>query len=130
VHELLREHWLGWCHDRAGQRQEVGQMTMVLAWMSSPDFLPVLYYLISLFGVAATYIFSIHQGFQGSISFLKKLFPGYDPVFYQRLDCLLVICFGSIIGTIFFAPSSAIQALAAGFGWVGAINLLMNHVEK
>jgi hypothetical protein len=101
-----------------------------VAWMRSPDFQPVLYYLITLFGAAAAHVFSMHQGFQGSVSFLKKFFPGYHAAFYQRLNCLLVICFGSVIGTIFFAPSSAIQALAAGIGWVSAIHLLMNHGER
>jgi hypothetical protein len=98
--------------------------------MSGLDIWPIFYYVITLFGALATCVFSLNKGFQGSVPFLKKLFPGYDPVFYQRLDCLLVICFGSIIGTIFFAPSSAIQGLTAGFGWASAIKLLMDHAEK
>jgi hypothetical protein len=84
----------------------------------------------TLLGAGAMYVFSLHKGFQGSVPFLKKVFPGHGAVFYNRLDCILVICFGSIIGTIFFAPSSAIQALAAGFGWVGAINILISQGEK
>ena len=65
-------------------------MDLWIAWISSPDVRPLIYYVITLFGAPAAYVFSLNKGFQGSIPFLKKLFPGYDPLFYQRLDCLLV----------------------------------------
>ena len=102
----------------------------LIAWMRNPDVLPILHYLITLFGASATCVFSLNTGFQGSVPFLKKLFPGYDSVFYRRLDCFLVIGFGSITATIFLAPTSAIEALGAGFGWTSAIKLLMNRAEK
>jgi hypothetical protein len=105
-------------------------MTTVLAWMSSPDFLPILYFLCTVFGVAATHVFSIHQGLEGSATFLKQHFPGYDDVFYRRLDFLLSLLFGSIIGTILFAPSNVIEAFAAGVGWDSAFNTLINQMKK
>ncbi|MDX6496970.1 MAG: hypothetical protein QOG23_230 [Blastocatellia bacterium] len=84
------------------------------------------YYVITLFGAFCMYVFSLTRGFQGAISFLKKFFPGHSEVFYDRLDFFVVILAGSIIGTIFFSPNSALQALAAGFGWVGAVNVLLS----
>lgn len=90
----------------------------------------LLYYLLTLFGAVAMYIFSSAKGFEGSIKFLQRLFPGKPTTFYERADFFLVTIFGSIIGTVFFCPTSAIQALAAGFGWVGAVNVLMKPGEK
>jgi hypothetical protein len=84
------------------------------------------FYLITLFGSVAMYVFSLNRGFEGAIAFLKKFFPGHPDVFYDRLDFFVVVLAGSIIGTIFFSPSNALQALAAGFGWVGAINILLS----
>jgi hypothetical protein len=105
-------------------------MAMVFAWMSSPDFLPILYYLGTVLGVAATHIFSMRRGFEGSVPFLKRFFPGHGDVFYRRLDFLLVVLFGSLIGTIFFAPSNMVEGFAAGVGWDGAFNTVMNQVKK
>jgi hypothetical protein len=101
----------------------------LLDWLNNPYFHPIQYYITTLFGAGAMYVFSLHQGFQGSVLFLKKIFPERNAVFYHRLDCVLVVCFGSIIGTIFFAPTSTIQALAAGFGWIGSINILMSQAD-
>jgi len=105
-------------------------MSELLAWMTSPDFLPILYYLCTVLGVAATHLFSMHRGFKGSIPFLKRVFPGHHDVFYRRLDFLLVVLFGSLIGTILFAPSNMHTAFAAGVGWDGAFNTLINHLKK
>jgi hypothetical protein len=105
-------------------------MTRVLAWMTSPEFLPILYYFITLLGVAATYVFSIHRGFERSVVFLKQLCPGRSNVFYRWCDLILVLSFGSLIGTIFFTPSSILEAFAAGVGWTGAFNTLMSQVKN
>ena len=98
--------------------------------VKNPYFEPVLLYTITLFGCVAMYIFSNQKGFQGTIAFLKKFFPKRTKLFYYRTDFFLVTIAGSIIGTIFFNPTSTIEALAAGFGWVGAINILMNEGIK
>jgi len=93
---------------------------------AAPDFTPVLYYLVTLFGASAMYVFSLNKGFEGSLAFLKRVAPGKTQVFYDRVDFVIVIFAGSVIGTIFFSPVSTLEALAAGFGWVGAINILLN----
>jgi hypothetical protein len=71
------------------------------------------------------YVFSLQKGFKGAGTFLRKFFPGKSDIFYDRMDFCLVVMFGSIIGTIFFSPQSSFAALAAGFGWVGAVNTLL-----
>lgn len=57
--------------------------------------------------------------------YLKRMFPGKSQVYYDRLDFVVVVFAGSIIGTICFSPRNALQALAAGFGWVGAMNVML-----
>ncbi|MBI1806503.1 MAG: hypothetical protein HYR76_05570 [Ignavibacteria bacterium] len=87
------------------------------------------YFSLTLFGSIVMYIFSLFKGFQGAVAFLNKVLPGHSKVFYDRLDFLIVVMTGAIVGTIFFSPSNNLQALAAGFGWVGAINILLNQKE-
>lgn len=87
----------------------------------------LLHYLLTLFGAIVMYVFSLHKGFKGAEDFLKKCFPGHTDVFYIRADLFVVVLSGSIIGTVFFSPNNPIEALAAGFGWVGAMKVLLSH---
>lgn len=101
-----------------------------LAYVSQTTSFEVLIrYLITLLGSFAMYLFSFSKGFEGSVIMLKRLFPQRKKVFYDRLDFFLVVFIGSAIGTIFFNPKDSLQALAAGFGWVGAVNILLNQKE-
>jgi hypothetical protein len=93
----------------------------------SPYLIKGMLYLITLFGSTAMYVFSLSKGFHGSVDFLRKMFPDHSQLFYDRIDFFVVIFAGSVIGTIFFSPTNTLQALAAGFGWVGAINVLMSR---
>ncbi|THB80186.1 MAG: hypothetical protein D3926_08430 [Desulfobacteraceae bacterium] len=86
-------------------------------------------YYLTLLGSFTGYIFSQQKNFNGSIDFLKKYFPGKGETFYIRLDFPIVVILGSIIGQIVFSPSSPIQALSAGFGWVGAMNTIMSKAS-
>jgi hypothetical protein len=101
--------------------------------LQGPDFLRVLLsdsvlrYVTTLFGASAMYVFSLFKGFTGSVPALQRLLPNRSAVFYDRLDFLILVFTGSIVGTIFFHPQDTLQALSAGFGWVGAINVLMNQ---
>lgn len=82
---------------------------------------------LTLFGAAAMYVFSLHKGFEGATPFLKRVLPGRSPVFYSRVDALAVTVVGGIIGFVFFAPASNFEALAAGFGWLGAVNVMLSQ---
>ena len=86
----------------------------------------LLNYLTTLFGATAMYVFSLNKGFHGAVAFLRRFFPGRPDLFYDRLDFIVVTLAGSIIGTIFFSPETRLAALAAGFGWVGAVNVLLS----
>lgn len=87
-------------------------------------------YMVTLLGSFSMYLFSSAKGFEGSVPMLKKLFPNKRKVFYDRIDFLLVVLIGSAVGTIFFHPNDSLQALAAGFGWVGAMNVMLKPIEK
>ena len=102
-------------------------MENLVAVANSPHFAAIVNYVITLFGATAMYVFTLHKGFDGSVPFLRRMFPGRRKVFYDRVDFLIMIFAGSVIGTIFFSPSNTLQALAAGFGWVGAINVLISQ---
>jgi hypothetical protein len=93
----------------------------VLNWLISG---PVINYLVTLFGAIAMFLFSLAKGFEGSKPALKRLLPGKLEVLYDRLDFILIVRSGSIIGTIFFRPGNPLQALSAGFGWTSAVNIL------
>lgn len=98
--------------------------------MSLGDFLQsygydILHISVTLFGAAGMYVFSSFKGFENSINFLKRIIPDKSDTFYYRSDFLLVSVSGTIIGLITFSPQSVYQALAAGFGWTGAMNVLL-----
>jgi hypothetical protein len=87
-------------------------------------------YGVTLFGAITMYAFSMHKGFAGTVEFLKKAIPDRSPVFYVRLDALFVCVAGSFIGWIIYSPQTSFQALAAGFGWVGAMRVLAGRTDK
>ena len=102
-------------------------MYVLLEFLETEIGKSVINYLITLFGATAMYVFSLNRGFDGAVYFLKRFFPGRSDAFYDRVDFLVVILSGSIVGTVFFSPDNALEALAAGFGWVGAMNVLLSH---
>lgn len=79
----------------------------------------------TLFGSAGMYVFSSFKGFENSTNFLRRVLPNRSDVFYARADFMLMTLSGTIIGLITFAPQGVYQALAAGFGWTGAMNVLL-----
>jgi hypothetical protein len=79
----------------------------------------------TLFGSAGMYVFSSYKGFDNSINFVKRMMPGHSDTFYYRFDFFLMSFAGALIGLITFSPQGIYQALAAGFGWTGAMNVLL-----
>lgn len=100
-------------------------MASLFIFLQGPIGSRCVFFLVTLFGATAMYVFSLQKGFKGAGMFLRRFFPGKSEIFYDRMDFCLVVMFGSVIGTIFFAPQSSFAALAAGFGWVGATNTLL-----
>jgi hypothetical protein len=78
----------------------------------------------ALVGAVLMYFFAAKNGLEGTIPRLKNLLPGKPEAFYFRVDFVLVILLGPIVGLICFTPTNAFQALAAGCGWVSALNVL------
>jgi uncharacterized membrane protein YbjE (DUF340 family) len=95
-----------------------------LLYLLGPELHQVRLFLLTVCGALALYLFSLSKGFQGSVPVLRKLFPDWRDAVYDRLDFCIVILLGSIIGTVFFVPTNPAQALAAGFGWISAVNIL------
>jgi hypothetical protein len=81
--------------------------------------------LTTLFGAAGMYVFSSYKGFDNSINFLRRMLPGKSDTFYYRCDFFVMSVAGALIGVITFSPQGIYQALAAGFGWTGAMNILL-----
>lgn len=104
--------------------------TSWLVLLTGPQFAPIRNFFFTLCGSTSLYMFSLSKGFQGSTPVLKRLFPGNRVVFYDRLDFIIVIVLGSIIGTVFFVPTTPAQALAAGFGWITAVNVLSHPGQR
>lgn len=95
-----------------------------LPYLFGDEFAPIRWFILTVCGSTSLYLFSLSKGFQGSLPRLRHLVPGRSNVFYDRLDFLIVVLLGSIIGTVFFGPTNNLQALAAGFGWISAVNVL------
>ena len=86
----------------------------------------VLLYASAMVGSLFMYLFASgsDQDSRLAIRKIRGLIPGRNPVFYQRLDFVIFIFLGPVVGMICFDPQGSFQALAAGFSWVGAVGLL------
>ncbi len=100
-------------------------MDTIINFLGREEFSWLPSYGLTFFATAVMYMFSLHKGFKGATEFLYKVFPDKRNVFYARVDFILVIIIGSVIGYIVFSPNTPIQSLAAGFGWIGAMNTLV-----
>ena len=86
----------------------------------------ILMWLLTAFACAAMHIFSMVKGFEGSIPWLRRMWPERSDAFYHRVDFVMVVLIGSIIGYLLFRPEQIPHALTAGFGWIGAVSILVN----
>lgn len=102
----------------------------IMNWLSIVEERTIVLYVVTLIGAAASYMFASHKGFAGAIQFLKNMFPGHEPVFYDRLDFFIVTFLGSIVGFILFGPDDKPHALMAGLGWVSAYNIATHKAGR
>src|SRR5262249_35476930 len=84
------------------------QMNSLSEGFSVP--LVVQYYVLTLFGSSVMQIFSLYKDFNGADAFLRKVIPKRSDVFYTWTNFLLVVFIGSVIGTVFFHPTTPVQA--------------------
>lgn len=75
-----------------------------------------------LVGVLISYMFSVSQDFKGTKIALKSLIPKASEQAINRIDLFLVLTFGPLIAAILLNPSTPVEAITAGVGWVGALN--------
>jgi hypothetical protein len=98
--------------------------------VTSKIFSGCLMYGAALLGAVLMYFFAAKNGLEGTIPRLQRLLPDRHEAFYFRVDFVLVILLGPIVGLICFTPTNAFQALAAGCGWVSALNVLAQQKDK
>ncbi|HET7464937.1 MAG TPA: hypothetical protein VFJ82_27080 [Longimicrobium sp.] len=85
-------------------------------------------YLITLLGAAIVHIYR-QDHIESAAPFLRQILPRRSAAFYHRADAVLATVSGSLVGFIVFAPQSPLQCLAAGFGWMGAMNVLRHRTQ-
>lgn len=83
----------------------------------------ILVTVMTLIGVAVSYFFSIQADFEGTTKALKRLFPRLSSAAIMRIDLAFVLLFGTLVAIAVCDPTNYAQALGAGIGWVGLINL-------
>jgi hypothetical protein len=105
-------------------------MKAVIDFLHTPMAATIGLYLLTLFGTTAAYVFGLMKGFEGSVAFLRNFFPNRSDLFYTRVDFFLVCLIGSLLGIIIFQPRATIEAIAAGFGWVSGIEVLLARNSK
>ncbi|GJH28154.1 hypothetical protein [Caballeronia novacaledonica] len=86
-------------------------------------------YVDTVIGAAAMYVFSLYHGFEGSVAFLRKMFPNRSNTFYDRCDFIVVTILGSVLGFKLLDPQHPPQAVMAGLGWVSAVTVVMNSIR-
>lgn len=64
------------------------------------------------------------------INHYKRLLPNRSDTFYNRIDFVFTIATGSLIGFVFFSPTTYIAALSAGFSWPAAYRALSAPVDQ
>lgn len=94
------------------------------SWLTATALPTVLIYGVTFLGSLLTYFYTSTKGLEGTIPILRRRFPDRSPLFYLRLDFLAMIVIGPIFSFICFNPADTLEALAAGCGWVSAINIL------
>lgn len=80
-------------------------------------------FFITVLGSLIMYLIAEGKNFPGIQIKIKQLYPSMSDEKVSRLDFIFMVFVGAFIGTIFFQPHNPITALAAGLGWVGALNM-------
>src|SRR5688572_15537081 len=84
-------------------------------------------FLITLISAILMYVFALNRGFGGAVAFLKRAIPNRSEQFYTWFDLIVVTLGGSFIGFVLYSPVDATRAMAAGLGWMGALNVALRN---
>jgi hypothetical protein len=61
---------------------------------------------------------------------IERMFPTWPPHICERIDFVLVMIFGTVIGYVFFVPQDQGKALLAGLSAVALLKQLLVKVNK
>jgi hypothetical protein len=78
---------------------------------------------MTLLGVAVSYFFSMQANFDGSTKVLKRIFPSANETSIIRADMFFILFCGTLVAVGICDPATPAQAVGAGIGWVGLVNL-------
>ena len=87
-------------------------------------------YLVTLVSALLMYVFALNRGFGGALAFLRQAFPNRSERFYVWCDLIVVTLGGSFVGFVLYWPVDITRAMAAGFGWMGALNVALRKAES
>jgi hypothetical protein len=85
---------------------------------------------MALFGAVSMQYFSGGVETQGGTQFLKVFIVDKPELFYKRVNLVIATILGATIGFLYYSPDTAMEALAAGFGWTGAVKALSGGVDS
>ena len=88
-----------------------------------------IHYAVTLASAMLMYVFALYKGFNGATDFLRRAFPSRSDRFYVWADLITVTLAGTFFGIVLYSPTNLQQSLAAGVGWVGALQVLMNRED-
>ncbi|HCW08855.1 MAG TPA: hypothetical protein DGG95_15980 [Cytophagales bacterium] len=77
-------------------------------------------------GAICAHILSLYsEEFKGTIPFFKQMFPKRSPVFYFRLDFLVLPLIGALLAFVLLDPVSLKSSIFAGLSWSGTLIALL-----
>jgi hypothetical protein len=79
-------------------------------------------------GALCSHMLSLNiKEFQGTIPFLKKLFPLKSDTFYFRMDFLVLPLIGALLASVLLDPIGFKSSLFAGISWSGTLIALLKR---
>jgi hypothetical protein len=79
-------------------------------------------YTAAILGALTLHLFSFDKNFAGANVVIRQLWPQKSDVFYHRLNFIIMMIVGPLVGFILLEPQKAHQAFVAGASWVGVVN--------
>ena len=77
-------------------------------------------------GALCGHILSLYsKDFNGTKTFLEKLFPNQNETFYYRIDFVLLPLIGALLATVLLEPTNLRSSIFAGLSWSGALTALL-----
>ena len=82
-------------------------------------------------GAICGHVLSVYaKDFEGTIPFLKQIFPIKKKAFYARLNFLLLPIIGTLLAMIILEPTNLKSCIGAGLSWSGSINLFLKKTKE